>query len=120
MISERKEGYRWNGFATDHAFSGGKSRLGILRHVNGIQFLINHFCAILRLDVRKRSLSRCQNLSCEESREGPCISAAAKVGMSAHRADFRKRGGREWLAGHCDQPPIARADSAIPPHLDDL
>ncbi len=25
--------------ATDHAFSEGKSRLDILRHVNGIQFL---------------------------------------------------------------------------------
>src|SRR5262249_29472019 len=25
-------------FATDHAFSGRKSRLGTLRHVNGIQF----------------------------------------------------------------------------------
>jgi hypothetical protein len=24
-------------FTTDHTFSGGKSRLGILRHVNGIQ-----------------------------------------------------------------------------------
>src|SRR5260370_42229896 len=80
--------------------------------------LINHFCAILGLDVKKRSLSRGQNLSCDECHEVPRISAAAKFGKSAHCADFRKRGGLESLAGHCDQPPIARADPKIAPHLD--
>ena len=43
--------------------------------------MINHFCAILGLDVKKRSLSRRQNLSCEECHEGPRISAAAKFGI---------------------------------------
>jgi hypothetical protein len=39
--------------------------------------------------VKKRGLSRCQNLGCKERHEGPRISTAAKFGMSAHRADFR-------------------------------
>jgi len=55
--------------------------------------VINNFCAILRLDVKKRSPSRCQNLGSKERHEGPRLSTAAKFGMSAHRADFRKHGG---------------------------
>jgi hypothetical protein len=78
---------------TSPLLSGGKSRLGILRRVNGIQFCDKPLCAILRLYVEKRSLSRGQNLSCDERREGPPISAVAKFGMSAHRTDFLKRSG---------------------------
>jgi hypothetical protein len=59
--------------------------------------------------MKKGSLSHCQNLSCEKCREIPRISAAAKFGMSARRADFGKCSGLSSLAGHCDQPPIARA-----------
>ena len=43
--------------------------------------------------VKKRSLSRRQNLSCEECYEVPRISAAAKFGKSADCADFDKRSG---------------------------
>src|SRR5439155_23333119 len=83
-------------------------------------FLITHLCAILRLDVKKRSLSRCRNLSCEESDEGPRVSAAAKFGMSAHRGGFRKRSGSSSLASPYDQPPVARAYPEIASHLDCL
>jgi hypothetical protein len=70
--------------------------------------------------VKKRSLSRRQNLSCEKRRQIPRISAAAKFGMSAHRADFREFGGSKTLAGHCGQPPIACAYPEVASHLDCL
>jgi hypothetical protein len=63
------------------AAHNGKPPLAIFPPVNGIQFF-----------VKKRSLSRGQNLSCEKRRQVPCISAAAKFRMSAHRANFRAFG----------------------------
>src|SRR5258708_25979045 len=83
-------------------------------------FLINRFCAILRLDVKKRSLARCQNPSCEERDEVARISAAAKFGISAHRADFGKPSGLQSLTGHCSQSPVASAYAEIVSHLNCL
>src|SRR5882762_1548030 len=83
-------------------------------------FLINRFCAILRLDMKKRSLARCQNSICEERHEVARISAAAKFRISAHRADFGKPSGLQSLTGHCSQSPVASAYAEIVSHLNCL